>query len=87
VLGERLTALARYLDLPNPSAEAVVHWVVGLRKDLGIPHSLKEIGVDLDVVEQAAPMAENDPSTGGNPIALKAVDFAALYRKAIAGTL
>jgi len=85
VLTERLTALARYLDLPNPSAEAVVHWIVGLRKELGIPHTLKEIGVGEDVVEQAAPMAENDPSTGGNPIALKAADYALLYRRAING--
>jgi alcohol dehydrogenase class IV len=87
VLGERLTALARYLDLPGPSPQAVVHWVVGLRKEIGIPHSLAEIGVGDDVVEAAAPMAEHDPSTGGNPIALKAADFAKLYRKAIGGTL
>jgi alcohol dehydrogenase class IV len=87
VLTERLTALARYLDLPDPSAEAVVRWIVGLRKEVGIPHTLGEIGVGEDVVAEAAPMAENDPSTGGNPIALKAADFAVLYRKAIAGTL
>jgi alcohol dehydrogenase class IV len=87
VLGERLTALARYLDLSGPSAEAVVRWVVGLRRDIGIPHTLKEIGVEDDVVEQAAPMAEHDPSTGGNPLPLKAGDFAGLYRKAIGGIL
>ena len=32
-------------------------------------------------------MAENDPSTGGNPVPLKAADYAVLYRKAIRGEL
>jgi alcohol dehydrogenase len=84
---ERLAALARYLDLPGQKAESVVDWVLALRKRLGIPHTLKEIGFDSDAVAQAAPMAEYDPSTGGNPVALKAADYESLYAAAIAGTL
>jgi alcohol dehydrogenase len=81
----RLAALARYLDLPGQSAESVVEWVLELRRRIGIPHKLKEIGVDTDVVAEAAPMAEHDPSNGGNPVPLTAKDYEALYRKAIAG--
>jgi alcohol dehydrogenase class IV len=84
---ERLAALARYLDLPGHSAESVIDWVLALRKRLGIPHTLKEIGFDSDAIVQAAPMAEHDPSTGGNPVALKAADYETLYAAAIAGTL
>ncbi len=83
----RLAGLARYLDLPGPSAESVIHWIVELRKEIGIPHTLKEIGVDEDMVEQAAPMAEHDPSTGGNPVPVVASDYAKLYRKAIGGVM
>jgi len=32
-------------------------------------------------------MAEYDPSTGGNPVVLKAADYENLYAAAIAGTL
>jgi alcohol dehydrogenase class IV len=84
---ERLAALARYLDLPGQKAESVIDWVLALRKRLGIPHTLKEIGFDADAVAEAAPMAEHDPSTGGNPVALTAADYEKLYAAAIAGTL
>jgi alcohol dehydrogenase class IV len=84
---ERLAALARYLDLPGQKAESVIDWVLALRKRLGIPHTLKEIGFDTDAVAEAAPMAERDPSTGGNPVPLIAADYERLYAAAIAGTL
>ncbi len=83
----RLAALARYLDLPGQSPESVVEWVLGLRRRIGIPHTLKEIGVDMDVVPEAAKMAEHDPSNGGNPKALTVEEYAALYGKAISGSL
>lgn len=84
---DRLTALARYLDLPSPSFDVVLQWVLGLRADLGIPHTLSEIGVMPDHVDRLAAMAINDPSCGGNPIALTRESLADLYRAAIAGKL
>jgi alcohol dehydrogenase class IV len=87
VLQERLAALARYLDLPGQTPQSVVDWVLALRSRLGIPHTLKEIGVDTDVIHEAARMAEHDPSTGGNPVPLKASDYEGLYAKAIAGSM
>jgi len=84
---ERLAALARYLDLPGQSAESVIDWVLALRRRIGIPDTLKDIGVDLDAIAEAAPMAEHDPSNGGNPVPLTAEDYKGLYRKAIAGDL
>jgi alcohol dehydrogenase class IV len=83
----RLAALARYLDLPGQTARSVVDWTLRLRREIGIPNTLAEIGVDEDMIAEAAPMAEHDPSTGGNPVPLKAADYAALYRKAINGEL
>ena len=43
------------------------------------------MAVDQD--QLPAPMAEHDTSTGGNPVRLKAADYAVLYRKAIKGEL
>jgi alcohol dehydrogenase class IV len=87
VLDERLAALARYLDLPGQTAGSVIDWILALRRRIGIPHTLKEIGFDLDAVAEAAPMAEKDPSTGGNPVPLVAKDYEKLYSVAIAGIL
>ena len=86
-VSERLAALARYLDLPGQTPQSVIDWVLALRQQVGIPHTLREIGVDVDIIGQAAPMAEIDPPNAGNPVPLKARDFEALYRKAIVGNL
>jgi alcohol dehydrogenase len=82
----RLAALARYLDLPSHSPQAVIDWVLRLRSALGIPNTLAEIGVKEDVIPEAAPMAEHDPTNGGNPVPMTAKDYEGLYRKAITGT-
>jgi len=85
VLGEKLTALARYLDLPHPSFEAVLRWVLDLRREIGIPHTLGEIGIKMEHVPVLAAEALRDPSSGGNPVAMTAADYDALFRRAIAG--
>jgi alcohol dehydrogenase class IV len=61
--------------------------VLALRRRIGIPHTLKEIGVDTDIIPQAGKMAEHDPTNGGNPKPLTAKEYEALYAKAIAGSL
>jgi alcohol dehydrogenase class IV len=83
----KLAALARYLDLPGQSGDAVLDWVLSLRRDLGIPHTLKEIGVDESVLPEAAAMAEHDPSNDGNPKRLDAAEYDRLFRNAINGLL
>ncbi len=84
---ERLSALARYLDLPGQSASSVIDWTLALRREVGIPHTLKEIGVEEDILVEAAPMALKDPTTGGNPVPMTAGLYEQLYGKAIRGEL
>jgi len=86
-IDEKLAALARYLDLPGQSADAVLDWVLALRRELGIPHTLKEIGVDESVLPEAAAMAEHDPSNDGNPRRLDAAEYDRLFQNAINGLL
>jgi alcohol dehydrogenase len=86
-VAERLSALARYLDLAGHEPDAVIAWVLDLRRRIGIPHTLAEIGVAEDVIGEAAAMAERDPSSGGNPVPMTAQDYAVLYEKAINGRL
>lgn len=83
----KLTALARYLDLPGPSFDAVLDWVLELRRQIGIPHTLAEIGVRAEHLAELAAMATLDPSCGSNPLPLNAASLAELYHDAIAGTV
>lgn len=83
----RLAALARYLDLPSPSFDAVLDWVMALRAEIGIPERLSDIGVEPAHVGKLAAMAALDPSGDGNPRPLDPGILAALYQDAIAGRL
>ena len=84
---DRMAAVARYLDLPAPSFAAVLDWVLALRERIGIPHTLKDIGVDEPYARSLAPMAAADPSTPTNPVPLDAENLEALYLRAIDGVL
>ena len=84
---DRMAAVARYLDLPSPSFAAVLDWVLALRERIGIPHTLKDIGVDEPYARRLAPMAAADPSSPTNPVPLDATNLEALYLRAINGAL
>jgi alcohol dehydrogenase class IV len=43
---ERLTRAARYMGLANPGFQGFLDWVLALRREIGIPHTLREIKVD-----------------------------------------
>ena len=84
---EKMAAVARYLDLPDPSFAAVLDWILDLRERIGIPHTLKDIGVDEPHAHRLAPMAAADPSSPTNPAPLDAANLEALYLRAIRGVL
>lgn len=87
VLGERAARLARYLALPGTGVDALIDWVLALRRTLGIPHTLGELGVGPEQAAALAPEAFADPSTGGNPRAMDVTGFRELYARCIAGEL
>ena len=61
--------------------------MLALRRELGIPHTLAEIGVDDARFDEMAEMAVADPTAGGNPRPLTAADALDLYRRALEGRL
>jgi alcohol dehydrogenase class IV len=82
---ERMGLLARFLDLPKPGFDGVMEWLIAFRKELGVPHSLAELGVKDDRIEELAVKAVADPSTGGNPVPMDAKAFAGVIRAALKG--
>ncbi len=83
----KMAALARYLDLPDPSFSAVLDWILALREEIGIPHTLRDIGVDASFARRMAPMAAEDPSAATNPVPLDTGALERLYLRAIDGVL
>ena len=83
----KILDLSRYLNLPNPSFNSFLDWVLDLRKSLSIPHTLKELIEDDSNFEKMSVMALNDPSTASNPIKLYEKDFLKLYQNSYEGIL
>jgi alcohol dehydrogenase class IV len=83
----QMEKMARYLNLAKPGFNGVLDWVLALREQVGIAHSLSEIGIDDQRIEQVGQMAEVDPSAGTNPIGFSAEQYSQLFAKALRGTL
>ena len=86
-IADRLQDLARYMDLPDPGFMAVLDWILALRKELEIPHTLADLGVQQSHVATFAPAAVKDPSTGSNPLPFGVDEFSKLFSQAIEGSL
>ena len=84
---DRIIALSRYINLPKNSFDSFMNWILDLKKELGIPNTLKELIKDDSKFEEMSEMALKDPSTSANPIKLDKNDFLELYRSSYNGIL
>ena len=87
VIEEKIISLSRYLNLDDQTFEGFMSWILYLREELSIPHTLKELIKDDSKFEEMSKMAKDDPSTGGNPIPLEINDFYNLYKDSYSGIL
>jgi alcohol dehydrogenase len=83
---EKIDRLAAWLGLEHGFA-GFMDFVLRLRRDLGIPHTLDKIGVDDARFAEMAKMAVVDPTAGGNPRTLTEGDALDLYDRALNGRL
>jgi alcohol dehydrogenase class IV len=86
-IDEKMTRLASWLGLKNPSYDAVLDWVLALRKEVGIPNTLKDLGVDKAKLDSLSQAAFNDPSTGGNPVPAGVAEMRQMFIASIDGAL
>ncbi len=84
-IDQKLARLAAWLGLREHTYAGVLGWVLDLRREIAIPHTLAGIGVKDEHAAAFAPQAFADPSTGGNPVAMTVADFEQLYRNCIRG--
>jgi alcohol dehydrogenase class IV len=86
VIEEKMERLSRYIELKNQSFDGFLEWILNLRKQLLIPHTLKELNVKFDF-DKLSKMALVDPSTPTNPIVLSQEDMKVLYLNSYEGNL
>jgi alcohol dehydrogenase class IV len=84
---DKADVIARVLDLPVRGFDGFFAWVLQMRRELGIPHSLADIGVSLDNAAIIGREAAIDPSAGGNPIPVNAAQLEQIFRAAVGGKL
>ena len=81
---EKFTRLANFLDIKN-GFEGIIDWIIELKKDMEIPETLKDMGVNEGDEIKLAPLAQEDPSTGANPLEMTVERFQELILNCISG--
>jgi alcohol dehydrogenase class IV len=85
---KKVIEICNYLKLEQRSFNGFITWIINLRKELGIPHSLSEIIKEEDFdLDRLSDMALADPSTGSNPKKLTVNDMKKMYQHSFSGTL
>ncbi len=81
---DKIERLAAWLGIAD-GFSGFLDFLLRLRRDLGIPHTLDRIGLDGARFAEMAEMAVVDPTAGGNPRALTPGDAMDLYQRALDG--
>ncbi len=84
---QRLDRLTRYMGLTETGFDGFMNWVIDIRKQLAIPHTLADIDIDDSQAEKVGQMAVEDPSAGGNPISFTAEQYSKIFIDAVKGQL
>ena len=82
---EKMSELARFLDLPRHDLQGVEHWLLALRLELGMPADLGELGVRETDIPALVDRTLADANAATNPVPLDAAGVERLYRWAIRG--
>jgi len=84
---KRIERLTQYMGFETPGFDGFMYWILSLREQLGIPHTLAALDIDETRAETVAKMAIEDPSSGGNPVSFTAEDYELVFLNAVNGVL
>ena len=82
----KINRLAIYLQIHN-GFDGFMDWILQMRQDIGIEHSLSKIGIDAKHIKHIAKMATEDASASSNPILFSKADYQDILDSAINGIL
>ena len=84
----KIAKLSEYLELKEASFNAFIDWILKLREQIKIPHTILESAKITDQdIEKMSPMALDDPCTPGNPKKPTLDDMSLLYQHSVQGKL
>ena len=86
-IAEQAEIISRVLNLPERGFGGFLAWVLQMRRELDVPHSLAEIGVSTGNAAVIGSEASLDPSAGGNPIPVNATQLEHIFRAAVDGRI
>jgi len=86
-IDSKMGRLAHFIGLEKANFDGVMEWVMELREEFDIPHTAAELGVEESRMDEIAVMAEQDPSTGGNPIKAGVAEMRQMLEAAMVGRL
>ena len=86
VIRERIELLSKYLELENSSFDGFLEWVLHIRSELALPHTLKALDQEFNF-ELLSHMALKDPSTAPNPRNISYEEMKKLYINSYEGIL
>ena len=86
VIRERIELLSKYLELKNSSFDGFLEWVLHIRSELALPHTLKALDQEFNF-ELLSHMALKDPSTAPNPRDISYEEMKKLYINSYEGIL
>lgn len=75
---EKITRAAAYLGISG-GFDGFYDYVLKLRSELGVPDNLTAMGITPDRIDDLSAMAIEDPSAGGNPVAMTLENTKALF--------
>lgn len=84
---DRFVRLAQAANILPATPETFIKWIIELRREIGIPHTLKEIGVRKDQLNNLVEVAIQDGCHQTNPVPVTEGDFRLIFRNAYEGTL
>ena len=82
VIKEKIERLAAYLSLEN-GFDGFMDWILQLRMELAIEHSLVQLGIDDMHIERLAQMATEDAAAGSNPILFTQNEYKNILKAAL----
>ena len=87
-IADDIARLARYLQLGQPDFAGFLEWILELRRELGIPHTLQAIGIDATEADWVGEQALADISSSDtNARPLTAGQYSQILRNAVQGQL
>ena len=85
---KKIIRLSKHLELKEKTFNCFLNWILELRKELKIPHTLSEVAkIKKEDLEKLSLMALEDPSTLGNPKKLQLKDMKIMYEHSLTGEL